>query len=88
VEAISLGWPLWLAVIVASLIATIVGTATGALAVRTRGIYTIMITLAVAAGYFYFTRQNYTIFNGYSGFPGIRPPEAYGIRWRSPLPFY
>ena len=88
VEAISLGWPLWLAVIVAILVAVIFGTATGALAVRTRGIYTIMITLAVAAGFFYFTRQNYTIFNGYSGFPGIRPPVAFGIHWRSPVPFY
>ena len=88
VDAVSLGWPLWLAVIVAIIVAMLFGTATGALAVRTRGIYTIMITLAVAAGFFYFTRQNYTIFNGYSGFPGIRPPDAFGIRWRAPIPFY
>lgn len=88
VEAVSLGWPTWLAVIVAIIIATIFGTATGALAVRTRGIYTIMITLAIAAGFFYFTRQNYTIFNGYSGFPGIRPPDAFGVAWRNPTPFY
>jgi branched-chain amino acid transport system permease protein len=88
IDTISLGWPLWLAVIVAIIIATMFGTATGALAVRTRGIYTIMITLAVAAGFFYFTRQNYTIFNGYSGFPGIRTPDAFGIAWRQPMPFY
>jgi branched-chain amino acid transport system permease protein len=73
---------------VAIIVATIFGTATGALAVRTRGIYTIMITLAIAAGFFYFTRQNYTIFNGYSGFPGIYTPVAFGINWRRPMPFY
>jgi branched-chain amino acid transport system permease protein len=56
---------------VAIVIATLFGTATGALAVRTEGIYTIMITLAIAAAFFYFTRQNYTIFNGYSGFPSV-----------------
>jgi branched-chain amino acid transport system permease protein len=88
VDTISLGWPTWLAVIVAIIVATIFGTATGALAVRTRGIYTIMITLAIAAGFFYFTRQNYTIFNGYSGFPGIYTPVAFGINWRRPMPFY
>ncbi len=88
IDTISLGWPLWLAVPVAIIVATLFGTATGALAVRTRGIYTIMITLAVAAGFFYFTRQNYTIFNGYSGFPGVQPPVAFGIAWRQPIPFY
>lgn len=88
IGSISLGWPLWLAVPVAVVIATLFGTLTGALAVRTQGIYTIMITLAVAAGFFYFTRQNYTIFNGYSGFPGIQPPVAFGINWRQPVPFY
>jgi branched-chain amino acid transport system permease protein len=88
VDSISLGWPTWLAVIVAIVIATVFGTATGALAVRTRGIYTIMITLAIAAGFFYFARQNYTIFNGYSGFPGIYTPKAFGVDWRAPMPFY
>jgi branched-chain amino acid transport system permease protein len=88
VDAVSLDWPLWLAVPVAIVIATAFGTATGALAVRTRGIYTIMITLAIAAGFFYFARQNYTIFNGYSGFPGIHTPVAFGIDWRRPMPFY
>ncbi len=52
----------------AFLIAALFATVSGALAVRTEGIYTIMITLAIAAAFFYFTRQNYTVFNGYSGF--------------------
>ena len=88
VHAISLGWPWWLYVPVAIIIAGIFGTLTGALAVRTEGIYTIMITLAIAAAFFYFTRQNYAIFNGYSGFASIFPPELFGVDWRRPIPFY
>ena len=71
---ISLGWPWWLYIPVAILIAAAFGTLVGALAVRTEGIYTIMITLAIAAAFFYFTRQNYGIFNGYSGFNLVVPP--------------
>lgn len=88
VAQISLGWPWWLYLPVAILIAALFGTVVGALAVRTEGIYTIMITLAVASAFFYFARQNYEIFNGYSGFNLILPPQLFGIDWRQPMPFY
>jgi branched-chain amino acid transport system permease protein len=88
VAEISLGWPWWLAVPVAILIAVIFGTLSGALAVRTEGIYTIMITLAIASAFYYFTHQNYTIFNGFSGFNAVRAPRTLGIEWRAPVPFY
>lgn len=88
VDAISLHWPWWLYVPVAILIAMLFATMVGALAVRTSGIYTIMITLAIAAAFFYFTRQNYGIFNGYSGFANVVPPELFGVNWRRPIPFY
>ena len=88
VQAVSLNWPWWLYVPVAILIAAVFATMIGALAVRTEGIYTIMITLAIAAAFFYFTRQNYTIFNGYTGFANVIPPELFGINWRAPVPFY
>ena len=65
VMEISLGWPWWatipVALIVALIFALIFGSVSGALAVRTEGIYTIMITLAIASAFFYFTRQNYVI---------------------------
>ncbi len=85
---ISVGWPWWLAVPAAVLIATLFGTIVGLLAVRTEGIYTIMITLAIAAAFFYFTRQNYVLFNGFSGFNGIAPPRLFGVDWNQPTPFY
>ena len=88
VATISLGWPWWAVVPVAILVAVIFGTISGALAVRTAGIYTIMITLAIASAFFYFTRQNYTIFNGFSGFNALRAPEFWGVSWRNPMAFY
>src|SRR5438045_3776973 len=42
VVTISLGWPWWIAVPVAIIVAVAFGTLSGALAVRTAGIYTIM----------------------------------------------
>lgn len=88
VAEISMGLPWWLNIPIAIVVAAIFGTLVGALAVRTEGIYTIMITLAIAAAFFYFTRQNYTIFNGYTGFNLVVPPQLFGVDWRQPVPFY
>lgn len=85
---LSMGLAWWIYLPVAIVVAAIFGTIVGALAVRTEGIYTIMITLAIAAAFFYFTRQNYTIFNGYSGFNLVVPPDLFGVDWRQPMPFY
>ncbi len=88
VTQISMDLPWWVYIPVAIAIAALFGTMVGALAVRTEGIYTIMITLAIASAFFYFTRQNYEIFNGYSGFNLVVPPELFGVDWRQPTPFY
>ena len=88
VASISLGWPWWAALPLALAIATLFGTLSGALAVRTSGIYTIMITLAIASGFFYFVRQNYELFNGFNGFSQVTPPALFGVDWRGPVAFY
>lgn len=85
---LGLGWPWWLAAPVAILGGALFGAMIGAISVRTEGIYTIMITLAIAVAFFYFARQNYTIFNGFDGFAGVEPPTLFGIYWRDPVPFY
>ena len=54
ITAISQGWPWYVSIPLALLVATLFATAIGWLANRTEGIYTIMITLAVAAAFFYF----------------------------------
>ena len=83
-----LGWPWWVVVPVAVVLAAVASALIGWVSVRTEGIYTIMITLAIATATFYFTQQNYAIFNGFSGFSGLRAPEFWGVNWRDPLPFY
>ncbi|WP_108661844.1 branched-chain amino acid ABC transporter permease [Acuticoccus kandeliae] len=88
IDTISLGWPWWVAAPMAVLVAVVFGTLSGALAVRTEGIYTIMITLAIAAAMFYLVRQNYTLFNGFSGLNQVTAPQFWGIDWRRPVPFY
>lgn len=88
VDTISLGWPWWVAAPLAIVIAVLFGTFAGALAVRTEGIYTIMITLAIATAMFYLVRQNYTLFNGFQGFNQINAPVFWGIDWRDTVPFY
>jgi branched-chain amino acid transport system permease protein len=82
------GWPWWLVVPLAVLLSAIVSALIGWISVRTTGIYTIMITLAIATAMFYFAQQNYSIFNGHSGFSGIKAPEFWGVYWRDPMPFY
>ena len=86
--AASIGWPWWVAVPIALVLAMIFGAIIGALAVRTEGIYTIMITLAIAAAFFYFTNQNYAIFNGHTGISSIPTPHLFGVNWHNAIPFY
>jgi len=88
VGVMGLGWPWWLTVVVSILGAALFSTFIGAISVRTEGIYTIMITLAIAVAFFYFVRQNYTLFNGFTGYAGVEPPTLLGVYWRNPVPFY
>ena len=85
---LGLGWPWWVYVPAAVLIAGAVNALIGAIAVRTAGIYTIMITLAVGSAFFYLAQQNYSLFNGHSGFRGVAPPDVFGVSWKLPTPFY
>ena len=85
---ISLGWPWWLAVPIAVLIAMLASALIGWLSVRTEGIYTIMITLAIGVAFYYLVLQNYSVFNGFQGLRELKPPTVFGIHWRDPLPFY
>jgi branched-chain amino acid transport system permease protein len=88
VGVMGLGWPWWLTVVTAIVGAALLSAFIGAISVRTEGIYTIMITLAIAVAFFYFVRQNYTLFNGFTGFAGVEPPTLFGVYWRDPVPFY
>jgi len=85
---ISLRWPWGLAVVLALVIATICATLIGWFSVRTEGIYTIMITLAIGVAFHYLAQQNYSLFNGFQGFQSVMTPALAGVELRAPIPFY
>jgi branched-chain amino acid transport system permease protein len=85
---VSLGWPWWLAVLLALPIAVLAATVIGWLSVRTEGIYTIMITLAIGVAFYYLVLQNYAVFNGFQGFQRVLAPTLFGLFWGDAVPFY
>jgi branched-chain amino acid transport system permease protein len=85
---VSLRWPWGLAVVLALVIATICATLIGWFSVRTEGIYTIMITLAIGVAFYYLAQQNYSLFNGFQGFQSVMTPAVAGVELRAPIPFY
>jgi branched-chain amino acid transport system permease protein len=85
---VSLHWPWWVAVLIAIPLATLFGTFVGWLSVRTAGIYTIMITLAIGVAFYYLCLQNYSVFNGFQGFHKVVPPVVLGIDWHDAVPYY
>jgi branched-chain amino acid transport system permease protein len=85
---ISLGWPWFVAIPFAVLMAVLCATVIGWLSVRTDGIYTIMITLAIGVAFYYLVLQNYSIFNGFQGLRELKPPTVFNVQWRDPVPFY
>jgi branched-chain amino acid transport system permease protein len=87
-DGVTLGWPWWLAVLLAIVIATGAATFIGWLSVRTEGIYTIMITLAIGVAFYYLVLQNYAVFNGFQGEQQVFPPTLAGVYWRDATPFY
>jgi len=72
----------------ALVLATLFATLVGWLSVRTEGIYTIMITLAIGVAFFYLAQQNYTVFNGHSGFSHVVAPHLGDVDFQQPVPFY
>lgn len=64
------------------------GLLVGAVAVRTRDIYLLMITLALAMGVFRFIETNITWFNGYEGIRNVVGPELFGRPFRDTYVFY
>lgn len=87
-DVLGFGLSWWIVAPLAILVGTLFSTLVGLIAVRTSGIYMIMITLAIAVSVFFFTRQNYEIFNGFTGFAGVTAPAIGGLSIRDPLPFY
>jgi branched-chain amino acid transport system permease protein len=87
-QNLSLGWPWWLAVMAALSVSVVFATLIGWLSIRTEGIHTIMITLAIGVAFFYLTQQNYGLFNGFQGFSKISAPQVGDVDFTDPVAFY
>ena len=87
-EGVGMEWYWLFVVMIAILTAVLFGILIGIISTRTQGIYTIIITLAIATSFFYFTRQNYAIFNGFTGYAGIQSPIIGKLNLRQPVYFY
>ncbi len=79
---------LGVAIPLALIAATVGGLLVGLVAVRTEGIYTLMITLAIAMGFYYLALQNYALFNGFTGFTQVPAPVVGGVDFSRPIPFF
>ena len=86
--SLHIAWAWWQALPVALILATLAAAGIGLLAVRTEGVYTIMITLAVGVAFHYLVQQNVEIFNGYQGLSEIRRPIVGGLDFSAPTAFY
>ena len=76
------------AVPLALAMATTAGLLIGAIAVRTREIYLLMITLAIAVGFYYFVQTNLEYLNGYEGIRNVLGPEIFRVPFRNTYLFY
>jgi branched-chain amino acid transport system permease protein len=70
-------WSALIAVPVALLLATGVGLLFGWIAVRSQGIYLLMLTVALGVGFFYLAEENYDFFGGHGGVPEVVSPIGY-----------
>lgn len=70
------------------LAATAIGLLVGAIAVRTQGIYLLMITLALGVGVHLFIQTNIAWFNGYEGIRNVMGPDILGMPFRDTYVFY
>lgn len=80
------GYPV--AILLALAAAILAGLVVGAISARTNDIYLLMITLALAVGFYRFVETNIDWFNGYEGIRNVLGPDLFGRKFRDPILFY
>lgn len=85
-SAIGFALPPIVSAVIALILATLAGAVFGAISSRSYGIYFLMLTLALAVGFFYIVLQNYDVFGGHIGFAKILGPT--GQPRENPAVFY
>ncbi len=83
---VGFGLPAIPSALIALVLATLAGALVGAISSRSYGIYFLMLTIALAMGFFYVVLQNYEVFGGHIGFAGVLGPT--GSPRENPAAFY
>ncbi|MBO9360305.1 MAG: branched-chain amino acid ABC transporter permease [Thermomicrobium sp.] len=82
------GQPWWVGLLGGVIFATLVAFLFGLIAVRSSGIYFLMITVALGMVVYALANQNRSFFGGHTGILGIRAPELFGHALTERVPFY
>ncbi len=85
---VTYGLPWFVGVVAALIVSTLLAAIFALIAVRTQGIYFLMITLAEAMLVFYYTEQDRILTNGHTGINGIRSPTIGSLVMGDPTAFY
>ena len=82
IAIVSAGWPWWAAIAAGTLSAALVGVVMGLLAIRTRGIYFSMVTLALAqiVYYAFYKAERWT--GGENGLRDVRVSDIWVLGWK------
>ena len=88
ISSVNYGVPLETSVPLAILAGTLAGVVIGLIAIRTKGVYFFMLTLAVTLGLYSFANQAQEITRGQTGFNSIPSPVMFGIDFAEVYPQY
>lgn len=88
IALVHLGWPWWAAILAAPLAGATVALIMGVFAVRTRGIYFAMVTLALSQIFYYIAYQAIDWTGGENGMRGVNLRDVFGFDGVNPLTRY
>lgn len=88
IALVHFGWPWWAAILAAPLAGALVALLMGVFAVRTRGIYFAMVTLALSQVFYYIANQASGWTGGENGLRGVNLRIVFGFDALNPMTRY
>lgn len=85
---VNMGWPFPWPPLLGLVVACLTGLLFGCIALRTFAISFLMITLAIGQLCWALAQQWISVFGGFNGIQGIRPPVIFGLDCSDPTVFY
>jgi branched-chain amino acid transport system permease protein len=82
------GWPFWITALIATLLAGVTGVLIGLPALRLKGPYLVMATLAFSGIVHGVVRNWQSVTRGVQGVPGVPGPELFGATFDTEFAFY